>query len=159
MVDVETQEIFSEVNAFLEIIGEEYRNKIPKELIKMFKSQKSKQYNPIIDTNIPITQQNLKKETLAMIAMIDLKYWCDNQKKKREFTQKLIDNKKRHQEELIEKYNPNDIFKNNEHEEISINNTNDKNIVANEIAMIKYKEPVIKKIIYKIKNIIQKFKR
>ena len=112
MIDNKTREIFSEIDAFLKIVGDTYKNKIPNKLIKLIQEQKSTEYNPQYNPEIPIEEQNLKKETLAMIALLDLNYWCETDQEKDELKTILAENENLEKKELMEKYNPNNIFKN-----------------------------------------------
>lgn len=138
-MNLETRQAYSEVNRFLELIGEELSNQIPLKLRNFFKREMDKSYIPTIDANIPIKQQNLKRKTVAIIAGLNLQYWCKDEEKKKELLEIYSNNEKRYQEELREKYNPNDVFKKQKPKE-------------NEVAIIEYKEPVYKKIINKIKS-------
>ena len=109
-MNIETRQAYSEVNKFLELIGEEMTNKIPLKLRKFFKREMDQNYIPTINTNIPIKEQNLKRKTIAIIAGLNLQYWCKEDRKK-ELLEIYFNNEKKYQEELREKYNPDDIFK------------------------------------------------
>ena len=149
MVEAKTQEVFSEVYAFLEIVGDQYRNKLPKELIQIFETQKSKTYNPQYDPNIEIYKQNLKKGTLAIIAILDLNYWCETEEEKQKIRKALEENELKKQEEIRKKYNPDNIFENKTKKEYT-------NIPENK-AIIEYKkESIINKIMNKIKSFFRK---
>ena len=73
-MNIETRQAYSEVNKFLELIGEEMSNKIPIKLRKFFEREMDKNYIPTINTNIPIKEQNLKRKTIAIIASLNLQY-------------------------------------------------------------------------------------
>ena len=61
---------------------------------------------------IPIKDQNLKEETLAIIALLNLQYWCKDEREKKRLQIIYAQNEKEYQNKLYEKYNPNSIFKN-----------------------------------------------
>ena len=86
------------------------KNKVPESIRKYFKKEKSKNYNKIIDVNKPIKDQNLKDETLAIIAMLNLKYWCDDEEEKKRLMIIYSENEKKYQNELKEKYDIEKIF-------------------------------------------------
>ena len=109
-MNIETRQAYSEVNKFLELIGEEMKNKIPLKLRNFFKREMDKNYIPTINTHIPIKEQNLKRKTIVIIAGLNLQYWC-KEERKQELLEKYSNNEKKYQEELREKYNPDDIFK------------------------------------------------
>lgn len=109
-MNIETRQAYSEVNKFLELIGEEMTNKIPLKLRNFFKREMDQNYIPTINKNIPIKEQNLKRKTIAIIAGLNLQYWC-KEDRKQELLEIYSNNEKKYQEELLEKYNPDDIFK------------------------------------------------
>ncbi len=118
-MNIETRQAYSEVNKFLELIGEEMSNKIPVKLRKFFEREMDKNYIPTINTNIPIKEQNLKRKTIAIIASLNLQYWC-KEDKKQELLEIYSNNVKKYQEDLREKYNPDDIFKTEKNNEYQI---------------------------------------
>ncbi len=142
-MNIKTKEIYSEVYQVLNLLGNEYINKLPNSLLNMLKEKRNINYNPQYIEDIPLNKQNIRKETLAIIALLHLNYWCDNEKEKLELKQILKNNEDRYQQELRNKYNPEDIFKKNKQE----------NIVENQVSMIEYKEPLFKRFISKIKSI------
>ena len=109
-MNIETRQAYSEVNKFLELIGEEMSKKVPFKLRKFFEREMDKNYIPTINTNIPIKEQNLKRKTIAIIAGLNLQYWC-KEDRKQELLEIYSNNEKKYQEELRKKYNPDDIFK------------------------------------------------
>lgn len=108
----EEGKVFSEVDAFLDIIDEKYKNKIPIKLRNLFKENKDKDYNPVYDANIPIEEQNIKKETIAMIGLLHLNYWCETEDEKNELRNIFLENQKKYEEKINKKYNLDDLFKN-----------------------------------------------
>ena len=107
-----------------------------------------KNYIPTIDTKIPIKEQRLKRKTIAIIAGLNLQYWCKDEERKKELLEVYSNNEKKYQEELREKYNPDNIFKKRTQE-----NTIEEKNIENEFALVEYKESIFKKLINKIKNI------
>ena len=77
-----------------------------------FKEEKDKEYKKQIDSEIPIKDQNLKSETLAIIAMLNLQYWCEDEQEKERLKKVYAQNEKIYQEALQIKFNPDNIFKN-----------------------------------------------
>lgn len=109
-VSIKTRQAYSEVDEFLNLLTEQQRNKIPKNLRELFKKEKDSNYIKQIKPNIPIKEQNLKRETLAIIALLNLQYWCEDEKEKKRLQTIYDQNEKDYQDMLYEKYNPNDIF-------------------------------------------------
>ena len=81
-VSINTSQAYSEIDEFLSLLTKEQINKIPLKLREFFKEEKDKEYKKQIDSEIPIKDQNLKSETLAIIAMLNLQYWCEDEQEK-----------------------------------------------------------------------------
>lgn len=139
-ISINTRQAYSEVDEFLELISKENRNKIPKKLREFFKEQKDINYIKGINPNMPIKNQKLKEETLGIIAILNLKYWCEDEQEKIRLKEIYDKNEKDYQEQLQVQFNPNKIF---EKKESNIEN----------VSMVEYKESIIKRIINKLKSI------
>ena len=144
-----TRQAYSEIDEFLGLLSEEQRNEIPKKLRDFFKEEKDQEYFKNIDKDIPIKDQNLKEETLAIIALLNLQYWCKDEEEKKRLQEIYAQNEKEYQDILYEKYNPNDIFKKKEGTTIENNNE-----IKEKMQMVEYKDPVFKRIINKILNFL-----
>ena len=149
MLSVNTRQAYTEIDNFIELLDEYNRNKVPKKLREYFKKEKDNTYTKIIDPNIPIKEQNLKEETLALIAMLNLLYWCEDEEERQRLKKIYSDNEIKHQQKLREMYNPDDVFKTKNTEvKNELNNTND------ELAVIEYKESFLNRVISKIKRFL-----
>lgn len=149
MISVDTRQAYTEIDNFIELLDDYNKNKVPKKLREFFKEEKDNNYTKVIDVNIPIKEQNLKEETLALIALLNLQYWCEDEEEKKRLKTIYAKNQKEYEDRLYEKYNPNDIFKKKE-------KIVTENIIKQEenMQMIEYKEPVFKRIINKILNFL-----
>ena len=156
MLSVNTRQAYTEIDNFIELLDEYNRNKVPKKLREYFKKEKDNTYTKTINPNIPIKEQNLKEETLALIAMLNLQYWCEDEEEKRRLKKIYSDNEIKHQQKLREMYNPEDVFKTKQKQEQIENEISSEEIKEN-VAMIEYKKETF---IDKIKKFFKKiFKR
>ena len=142
----QTKEIYSEVYSILNLLGENYIKRLPISLFNMIKEERKQDYEPKYDLKNDLSQQNIKRETLSMIALFHLNYWCNSDEEKNELKTLFKTNEKKHQEEIREIYNPDNLFKNN-------NLQQEEKATTNEVAMVKYKDPLFKRFINKIKNL------
>lgn len=141
---------YSEVDKILSFMEIEYVEKVPKKLREIFRNEKLKDYNPNIDKNIPLNEQNLERKTYAILAMLDLNYWC-NSEEKQELLKAYSNNDKKREEELREKYNPDNIFKN------KVSKVEKEQTKEETTDLVEYKEEsFIKKIINRIKKIFKR---
>ncbi len=145
---------YSEVDSILDQMEEEYVNRIPLDIRKIIKEEKNKEYNPIIVLSEDRLDKELNRNTIAILAWLNLNYWCDNEEEKGKLIEIYKKNDIINEEEKREKY-PIDIFKNNN----GVNNRNKKeekeeNPQTN--IMINKKDNFIIKLLRKIKGIIHK---
>ena len=146
MLSVNTRQAYTEIDNFIELLDEYNRNKVPQKLREYFKKEKDNTYTKTINPNIPIKEQNLKEETLALIAMLNLQYWCEDEEEKRRLKKIYSDNEIKHQQKLREMYNPEDVFKTKQKQEQIENEISSEEIQEN-VAMVEYKkETFIEKI-------------
>ena len=133
------------------MLEDEYKERVPKNVMDFFEEERDKEYNPIIDVNIPLEKQNLKRKTLVLLAILNLNYWCDSEEEKQEILDSFAKNeelKRLKEKELTENYNINNLFN-------KIENTENKT----EVSLIEYKEQnFIQKIISKIKSLFRRKK-
>lgn len=133
---------YSEVSEILKYIDNELVNKIPKEIINVIENEKDKEYNATINPNIPLEEQNLLPETISILAMLKLDYWCESKEEKDELLSILNKNELEFSEKNREKYDIERIF--------------EKRKKNTEIAIIPNKESYFKKILNMIKKLFRK---
>ena len=146
-VSVRTRQAYSEIDEFLGLLSDEQRNKIPQKLREFFREEKDENYIKGISTTEPIKNQKLKEETLGIIALLNLQYWCEDENEKQRLKEVYAKNEKIYQEMLQVSFNPDDIFKKKN------NNTENQQERIENTQIIEYKESFIKMIIGKIKKI------
>ena len=98
-ISASTRKAYSELDEFIELLTVEEQNEIPKRLRDFFKEQKDNEYVKNINPNIEIKEQNLMKETLILIAMLNLKYWCKDDLEKERLKSIYAENERKYQEE------------------------------------------------------------
>lgn len=110
-VDDKIQKSYKEVYRIIEHSSLEVKNKIPKSFINTISELMDQEYEPQIDYSKDINDQNLMKETYAMMALIYRDFICDKNKQKI-----LLDKEKKERIKIEkikkEKYNPNNLFEN-----------------------------------------------
>lgn len=145
----ETELAYAEVDAILELLEDEFVNRIPEKVRKFFKDEKDKDYKPIIRSDIGLEEQDLKAETISILTLLQINYLCDSEEEKQEILNELQENDRLKEEELREKYNPDNIFKRRDEKIIRTE--------KEEKALVEYKNHnFIRKIINKI---IKMFRR
>ena len=152
MVSTEYSEAATEVLAILDNTETQAVNKISKKFLKFLKDNSSKTYKPEFDASKPIKELKLKPKTEALLGVIYLNYWA-NEEEKISFKKRAKENEIKYQEELREKYNPDNMFKN---KTITIEEKQE-DIQVQETALTEIKkDTLIQKIIKKIKEIFRR---
>lgn len=141
-VAINIRQAYSEIDEFLELLSAEQRNRIPKKLREFFKEEKDENYKKRINPQIPIKDQDLKEETLGIIAALNLQYWCENEEEKQKLKEKYAKNEEAYQKLLKEKFNPDNIFKNR--------TVNVEKEQENNTQLVVYKDSIIKRVFNKI---------
>lgn len=101
---------YSEIFEILSLMEEEDKEKVPQEVRDFFEEQRMKEYKPKIRTDIPLTEQNLRRETVVLLTILVINYWCDSEEEKQSFIDELEKNEKIKME--LQEYNPDNLFKN-----------------------------------------------
>lgn len=84
MMDQNYEMALSEVDEILNYTDEELVKKIPIQLRILISNNKNKEYKPNIDRTRPISEQELLKETKAILSLLFRSYW-DTEEEKLEF--------------------------------------------------------------------------
>ncbi|OKZ60386.1 MAG: hypothetical protein BHV96_04165 [Clostridium sp. CAG:354_28_25] len=108
---------FSEVDMILDLIDSEMKNKVSANFIKFIKEEKDNNYKPNINPELPLEEQNILPETIDILALLKLNYWC-NEEEKKELLKILNKNEQQFQKEAKEKYEIDKLFKTNKTKEI-----------------------------------------
>ena len=146
---LDTMMAYSEVYEILNLLDKDYKEKVPDKVKTFFEEERLKDYKPEIDTDTPLIDQNLKRETIVLLAILNLNYWCDTPEEKQEILDELANNEKEKQE-LLEKYNPDNLFKNKPEKKQEIAHTE-------ELSVVEYKKPnFIQKLLSKIARLFKK---
>lgn len=148
-MNINTKETYSEVYEILNLLGNDYITKLPKSLYVMIQEKRDINYNPKYDLTIPLNKQDVRKNTISIIALLHFNYWCINEEEKNNLRKLFSDNEIKYQEEARNKYNPDNIFKVKENKIEKIQNEEN-------TALIEYKETIFKKIINKIKRLFKR---
>lgn len=133
----------AEVIRILDYIPYKEYKKIPKDVILHYEKNASKGCDFEYDIKCSLDEQNVSKTAKTIIAILFRDYWATLEQKNKILNYEKYEAIK---EENIkkEKYNSNDIFKNNYKRIISENNDNNQEIALVNISNIKWYEKIWK---------------
>lgn len=136
----------SETYCLLKHFPKAYIEKIPPKILELINHFSDSKYYIDIDTEKKLDEQNISEETKNMLIVFKYNYWSTEGEKQMIYD-KLDENEMKYQQELREKYNYENIFK---------NKSTQVNVAEKNVAMIEYKEPIFKSILNRIKSIFKR---
>ena len=88
----------AEVDYIIHHMNERYLNKIPQKIQDYITILKKRNIEIYVDPKVPLEKQGLKEFTLYFLMILNLKYWCDEERRKEilyllEMNQKKFDDK------------------------------------------------------------------
>ena len=137
----------TQVLEVLPYFNEEEVKKISTKFMNFLKDNEREEYKISIDSTKPLEELGLDESTYIILGIIYRAFWA-NLEQRENFDRILKENDRKHEEELGEKFNPDDVFKNVKR------NTQDSEI--HELVVVK--EKWYQKIFNKIKNFFKKNK-
>ena len=149
MTDIEYANAYYEVIRILEYVNIDDYNKIPSKLINTFRMNANYEHNFEYDVNKTLEEQNVSKRALTVIAILFRDYWATDTQREKIVAKQNYDRQQMEQE-LMEKYNPDNLFKKKEQVEAVTEKIECKEL-------IEYKEEsIFRRILRKIKSIFKK---
>lgn len=139
--------MYAELSEILKMMEPEEVNKIPKKFLEVIEKEKSNTYIPNYDSKIELNSQSIKKETLAMLALLYINYWCEDENEKKEYLKLIEKNEQKYQQQIREKTDIKYITRTQKIEK--------NNVPEQELAVVKNKS-FIKNVIEKIKSFLKK---
>ncbi len=112
MINIEYANAYVEVLEILKYISIEDYNKIPKNEINLFEKNANKDYNFSYNLNQTLDEQNVSKIAKGIIAILFRDYWATESQREQIIIKQNDDRQKIEEEKRI-KYNPDNIFVNN----------------------------------------------
>lgn len=149
---IEYQKAYVELYEIIKVLSKEEREKIPKIFLKNLKDNMYKEYNFKLDTEKDILSQQYKAETKALFVELYERYLMPEKEKTfwdryDKICQNMIE------EEKQKKYDTNSLFRNH------IEKTIIEEAIEDEVAIVVYRESILKIFINKIKRIFNKHNR
>lgn len=110
-VNIEYANAYSEVLEVLNNMSKEDYNKIPKDMLEMFKTNCNNEYQFRYDLNKKFEQQEISKRAKLILAILFRDYWATPYQKEKIIARQNYERQKLEQQKF-EKYNPERIFEN-----------------------------------------------
>ena len=110
---------YREVNIILDLLGAQYKNKVPKKMRTLFVKAEDKSYSPEITLD-DFYAGNYSEDTKTILAILNINYWSGIEQKN-----KYMDRIKELDAKYREEHKPelNELFPKKEYEPVEPNNT------------------------------------
>lgn len=92
---------YSEIWKIINLLDDSYASRIPHQVKAFFEEERLKDYEPEIDVDTSLTEQNLQRKTIVLLALLNVNYWCNTEEERVFFLRGMAKNA--HKE-----YNPHD---------------------------------------------------
>ena len=116
IITIEDVRAYSEVDYIIHHMNKKYIDMVPKKLLKFFSEMKDPNYVVKVDPYVPLQKQSLSNYALELLALMHLKYWCEDENRKKELYDIMLSNESTLLEKMYEKQNVDTIFENFEKE-------------------------------------------
>ena len=111
-IDYETQKAYKEVNQILDMMGQKYKNKINRNLLKALKEKEAKDYQTKINPNLSFLEQKISRKALSILAVLNVKYWSEDEYEKERLINLYYENSKKYNMKYKEIFNQQKNIKN-----------------------------------------------
>ena len=81
-------------------------------MLNFFHDYKDPNHEVKVDPYVPLQKQGLKRYTLEILALFHLKYWCEDEERKKELYGLMLENQERLESQMREKYSVEKLFDN-----------------------------------------------
>ena len=112
VITIDDIRAYAEVDYIINHMNEKYIEKVPKKILNFFSEIKDPNYEVKVNPYIPLQKQGLKRYTLEIIALLHLKYWCEDEERKKELYGIMLRNQEKLEEEMRDKYSVEKLFDN-----------------------------------------------
>ncbi len=110
IITIEDIRAYSEVDYIINHMNKKYIDMVPKKLLKFFSEMKDPTYEVKVNPYVPLDKQNLSHYSLELLALMHLKYWCQDESRKKELYGIMLSNESSFVEEMLEKDSIDNVF-------------------------------------------------
>ena len=93
-MNVQLKKSYAEVGEILNVLGDSYKEKLPKALLNLFESCSCETSDIFINEYSDFSNVEISREALVIISILNLKYWEENPQKIAKLQEKYEENEK-----------------------------------------------------------------
>lgn len=111
-MDSTLSDAYAEVSYILDILGKQYKSKVPEKILDLFNNNKNDSYKVNIDLSSGFNNVNVSRTALIIISILNLKYWETNESENKRLKKIYNENEQIYQDK-INMYKNDDWLKRN----------------------------------------------
>lgn len=112
VITLEDIQAYAEVDYIINHMNQKYKEKVPPKMLAFFSELKDPNHVVKINSYVPLQNQGLKRYTLEIIALLHLKYWCEDEERKKELYNIMLRNQEKLEEQMRDRYSVEKLFDN-----------------------------------------------
>lgn len=112
VITIDDIRAYAEVDYIINHMNQKYIEKVPKKILAFFADLKDPNYDVKVNPYVPLQNQGLQRYTLEIIALLHLKYWCEDEERKKELYGIMLRNQEKLEEQMKDKYSVEKLFGN-----------------------------------------------
>ncbi len=117
VITLEDIRAYAEVDYIINHMNIKYKEKVPEKMLTFFSTYKDPNHEINIDPYVPLQNQGLSRYCLEIIALLHLKYWCENEERKQELYDIMLRNQEKLDAQMKEKFSVDNLFSTEKEEE------------------------------------------
>ena len=112
VITLEDIQAYAEVDYIINHMNQKYKEKVPPKMLAFFSELKDPNHVVKINPYVPLQNQGLKRYTLEIIALLHLKYWCEDEERKKELYNIMLRNQEKLEEQMRDRDSVEKLFDN-----------------------------------------------
>lgn len=112
VITLEDIQAYAEVDYIINHMNQKYKEKVSPKMLAFFSELKDPNHVVKINPYVPLQNQGLKRYTLEIIALLHLKYWCEDEERKKELYNIMLRNQEKLEEQMRDRYSVEKLFDN-----------------------------------------------
>ena len=107
---------YAEVDYIINHMNIKYKEMVPEKMLAFFNDFKDPNMEIHIDPYVPLQKQGLSRYSLEIIALLHLKYWCENEERKQELYDIMLRNQEKLDAQMKERFSVENLFESSKDE-------------------------------------------
>lgn len=112
IITLEDIRAYAEVDYIINHMNIKYKEMVPEKMLKFFSEFRDPNHIVEINPYVPLDKQGLQRYTLEIIALLHLKYWCENEERKKELYDIMLRNQQKLDAQMKDRFSIENLFEN-----------------------------------------------